>query len=116
MSLPKGPIVSMICVLSVLGVRAQASPFTAVLDPGHVPQMLIFSSDEPDRYASIGYEFTPTHDVWLTALGCFDLGSDGLNTSHQVSVWTADGGLRKILSVNSLGCPRRVSRSCLGSW
>jgi hypothetical protein len=40
---------------------------------------------------TLGYAFTLSHAVTVTALGVFDLNNDGLNTSHTVTIWTSTG-------------------------
>ena len=36
---------------------------------------------------TVGWEFVPQTDIWVAELGFFDLGQDGLNTSHEVGIW-----------------------------
>lgn len=42
---------------------------------------------------SLGYRFTLNTSVTVISLGYFDVGSDGLSTSHQVGLWNAAGVL-----------------------
>lgn len=38
---------------------------------------------------TVGWEFSPTDDIWVTKLGYFDLAQDGLNIQHKVGIWDA---------------------------
>jgi len=40
---------------------------------------------------TVGWTFTPTVDIGVTDLGCYDAYQDGLATRHRVGVWDADG-------------------------
>lgn len=44
----------------------------------------------PNRTQGFNF-FTNTDPVSITHLGFYDSGSDGLNQSHEVGIWTADG-------------------------
>jgi hypothetical protein len=39
---------------------------------------------------TVGWEFTPQDDIWVTELGFFDLAKDGLNIFHDVGIWDQD--------------------------
>ena len=41
--------------------------------------------------STLGYAFALSSAVTLTNLGLFDSGSNGLNTSHAVTIWTSTG-------------------------
>ncbi|HEY1381570.1 MAG TPA: hypothetical protein VGF55_32530 [Gemmataceae bacterium] len=41
------------------------------------------------QQGTIGWGFTPTADLTVTALGVFDYHADGLKTAHQVAIWDA---------------------------
>ena len=40
---------------------------------------------------TFGYAFTLSSSVLVTQLGLWDQGNDGLNTSHDVTIWTSTG-------------------------
>ena len=45
---------------------------------------------------TIGWEFTPTADIEVTDLGCFDVFRDGLARAHRVGIF--DAGSRRLLA------------------
>jgi hypothetical protein len=42
---------------------------------------------------TLGWSFTTNNPIQITALGFFDLGGDGLATSHRIGLWDTDGNL-----------------------
>lgn len=50
-----------------------------------------FFSDHDGPF-TLGFQFRATSDIRVTALGAFDYLGDGLATSHQVGLWSAEGG------------------------
>jgi hypothetical protein len=42
---------------------------------------------------TVGWEFTAQTDLWVSELGFFDLGQDGLNISHDVGIWDQNHNL-----------------------
>lgn len=46
-----------------------------------------------DHGYTLGYQFDAITDLYVTSLGYFDLGGDGLAVSHDVGLWAADGTL-----------------------
>jgi hypothetical protein len=67
--------------------QAQAAPRSALIQSGYDPAQGISSAT---FYTTVGWEFTPQNDIWVTDLGFFDLGQDGLNISHDVGIWDQD--------------------------
>src|SRR5262245_59695726 len=45
----------------------------------------------PSDDVTLGYSFTLSSAVAVTNLGIFDLGNNGLNQSHTVTIWTSTG-------------------------
>jgi len=50
---------------------------------------------------SLGWEFTANADIWVTALGFYDAGQDGLNTTHEVGIFGLDQSLLTQTTVGS---------------
>lgn len=46
-----------------------------------------------DLPRTVGFSFTPTIDILVSHLGFFDIGNDGLTSSHQVGIWSSAGDL-----------------------
>ncbi len=42
---------------------------------------------------TIGWGFTPTADITVTALGVFDWEDNGLRTTHPIAIWEAGGAM-----------------------
>jgi hypothetical protein len=63
---------------------AQASLLVAI-DPIENENPSTFQNWAQDH--TLGYDFTVTSEVTITALGIFDLGYDGLSESHMVKIW-----------------------------
>jgi len=58
----------------------------ALIDTGYQPGLISsLSADTSDR--TFGWEFSPTSDIWVTQLGYFDSGQDGLNIHHEIGIW-----------------------------
>ena len=45
-----------------------------------------------DQQTTFGWAFTISSPIYVTALGYFDFGNDGLTDSHQVAIWNSTGG------------------------
>ena len=54
----------------------------ALMDNGYQPGTLTI-----DPYSTVGWEFTPICDVWVTALGFSDLMHNGLESNHAIGIW-----------------------------
>ncbi len=80
-------------LVAILALPAQASPRPALVDAvynglgGGAPY---YGS------VTVGWQFVPQHDMLVTDLGFFDIGSVGLNTFHEVGIW--DGDQRLLVS------------------
>ena len=89
----RGVFLAAVWGLSVLACAAQASPRPALVDAvynglgGGAP---FYGS------VTVGWQFVPQHDMLVTDLGFFDIGSVGLNTFHEVGIW--DGDQRLLVS------------------
>jgi hypothetical protein len=45
---------------------------------------------EANRSTTLGFRFEVDTDLWVTHLGAYDSGGDGLNRAHQVGLWDID--------------------------
>ncbi len=45
------------------------------------------STANPSTSYTWGYDFTPTTNIWVTGLGFYDLGQDGLAAEHEIGIW-----------------------------
>jgi hypothetical protein len=71
--------------LAFVGAKpAFATPVSAVKFTG-------FGITGPVFGSTVGWEFTVHEAFLVTSLGWWDLGSDGLDVSHQVVLWTSGG-------------------------
>jgi hypothetical protein len=70
-----------------------ADPIAAVTYPAQAPEDTSGYVDETD-----GWEFTPTVDIRVTALGFYDDGQDGLRQAHRVGIFDASDK-RPVVSV-----------------
>ena len=74
-------------VVAALALPATASPQPAIINTGYVPSGgyggPLFGS------ATVGWEFTPLRDIWVTDLGFYDLFHDGLNIPHRIGIWNS---------------------------
>jgi hypothetical protein len=46
---------------------------------------------DPDYDFTYGFSFMPKTELWVTHLGVYDSGGDGLEKKHDVGLWHADG-------------------------
>ncbi|MCK5942239.1 MAG: hypothetical protein KAI24_09750 [Planctomycetes bacterium] len=61
------------------------------IDVSPSPQILNFN-------ATRGWRFRAEQDVVVTSVGMWDRGSDGLQSSHDLAIWTADGSSQLLLT------------------
>ena len=64
---------------------------------------------------TLGWEFSLSSTQTVTALGMFDIGSNGLNSPHLVGIWTTTGTLLGSVTVNNGSTPI-TSTSTAGRW
>jgi len=85
MQLPFRLVVLSGVLLAACPVAARASSIPAVsfTDP-------VVVGNGGDR-RTLGWEFTVSSDITVTAVGVFDAGKDGLAESHSVGLWTSAG-------------------------
>lgn len=62
-----------------------------------------------------GWAFTTSSPLEADALGFFDVGSNGLATSHQVGLWSSTGSLLAQVTVDDASFPV-ASASSVGRW
>jgi hypothetical protein len=84
-----------LCVLAFLAVAQPSYADTiGVTTSGGFTVLTIFDT-------VIGWSFTPTTDVQVGALGMWDEGGDGFLKDVKVGLWTDDGTLLSVATVNS---------------
>ena len=90
----RGVFLAAVWGLGVLGcaVQAQAAPRSALVSSGYTGQGIGVGSPLIGS-VTVGWEFTAEADLWISELGFFDLGQDGLNISHDVGIWDQDHNL-----------------------
>ena len=81
-------------LVAILACAAQAAPLSALVSSGYTGQGQLqpgigVASPLVGR-VTVGWEFTAQSDLWVSELGFFDLGQDGLNISHDVGIWDQD--------------------------
>ena len=97
---PKIPILLYISLLVLSSCVSNAQAGSIVLiDSGYQSDLISLNSMTAGR--TVGWEFTPISDVWVTQLGFFDLGQNGLNIVHSVGIWSLDQQLLISASVPS---------------
>ncbi len=69
-------------IIGACSLHANANPSTALVDSGYIGGLVPIG----DR-ATVGWEFTPSCDIWVTELGFSDISPDGLSYSHTVGIW-----------------------------
>jgi hypothetical protein len=74
-------------LVAIMVCAAQAAPRSALIQSGYDPAQGISGAT---FYTTVGWEFTPQADIWVTDLGFFDLGQNGLNISHDIGIWDQD--------------------------
>ena len=57
----------------------------ALIDTGCQSDLISLTAETAGM--TVGWEFSPTGDIWVTELGYFDLAQDGLNIQHKVGIW-----------------------------
>ncbi len=71
---------------------------------------------------TLGYSFHVSSDISIVGIGMFDFGADGLDSAHEVALWSSDGTTRLaegILNPASSGAPgftTEASQSTLGDY
>ena len=96
-------------IVTICMSRTQADTI-ALVDTGYQPGLISsLSADTADR--TVGWEFIPTCDVWITQLGYFDSGQDGLNIHHEIGIWDASQQL-----VVSATVPSGLTDSLAGEY
>ena len=68
---------------------AGAAPRSALVSSGYTGQGIGVSGPLVGS-VTVGWEFTAQADLWVSELGFFDFGQDGLNISHDVGIWDQD--------------------------
>jgi len=66
--------------------ETHAAPRSALMSSGYTGGGIGVASPLVGS-VTVGWEFVPQTDIWVAELGFFDLGQDGLNTSHEVGIW-----------------------------
>lgn len=99
MMLRKGCLIAL--CFGVLGAcisELKATPTPALADSGYQPGLVGISP-----YGTVGWEFTPSSDVWVGELGFFDMDLDGLNRAHEIGIWDDSEQLLVSATVGTLG-------------
>ena len=65
---------------------------------------------------TLGYNFDVTSSISIDGLGIFDAGSDGLNNTHEIGLWSAGGALLASTSVGPGATDSDLSASGAGSF
>ena len=73
-------------VLSLCTSATQADSI-ALIDTGYQSDLISLTAETAGM--TVGWEFYPTCDIWVTQLGYFDLAQDGLNVQHEIGIWDA---------------------------
>ena len=98
-------LAAILCAAAVaaLALPATAAPQPAIINTGFVPTAgygiggpLLFT-------VTVGWEFTPLQDIWVTDLGFYDQFQDGLNIPHKVGIWNSQQQLLVSDTVQPLG-------------
>ena len=86
-----------VALVATIAAVAVAAPRTALVSSGYTGQgklqLGIGVASPLVGSVTVGWEFTAQSDLWVTELGFFDLGQDGLNISHDVGIWDQDHNL-----------------------
>ena len=85
-------------VLALCTSNAQADS-AALIDTGYQSGLISLSDDTAG--ITVGWEFSPTSDIWVTQLGYFDLAQDGLNVQHEIGIWDVNQELLVSATVES---------------
>ncbi len=71
----------------------------------------------PNVDTTIGWKFTVTSPITITALGVFDSGADGLGQNHGIALWTGDGtSVLASTTITNANSTAVASTSSLGNW
>lgn len=90
---------------------APASPRPGLVNSGYISGSGLGLGGPLTGSVTAGWEFSPQQDIWVTQLGFYDLGKDGLNIFHAVGIW--DDGQNLLASV---GVPAGSSATLLGEF
>jgi len=81
-----------------------ASPQSALGYSGYIPGRWLGGGTPLVGSVTVGWEFCPREDIWVTGLGFYDYyPQDGLNMPHRVGIWDADRDLLVSAKVEA-GC------------
>ena len=76
------------CLLALsLCTSATQADSIALIDTGYQSDLISLTAET--AAITVGWEFYPTGDIWVTQLGYFDLAQDGLNVQHEIGIWDA---------------------------
>ena len=81
-----------VALVATIAAVAVAAPRSALVSSGYTGQGIGVGSPLVGS-VTVGWEFTAQSDLWVSELGFFDLGQDGLNISHDVGIWDQDHNL-----------------------
>jgi len=92
--LPKIFRASLMCIALVIGVAqiCPANPIVAVTTSNG-------GNATNNQAQTIGWAFTTTSNINVTALGLFDAGANGLADPHEIGLWTNSGTLLSMLTI-----------------
>ncbi|MCB9879466.1 MAG: hypothetical protein H6835_17870 [Planctomycetes bacterium] len=58
--------------------------------------------------STIGFEFTPNEDIYVTAVGCWDRLANGLAASHELRIWSNNGASLEVSAQVPAGTAARL--------
>ena len=98
-------LAAILCAAAVaaLALPATAAPQPAIISTGYVPSGGYGIGTPLVGDVTVGWEFTPLRDIWVTDLGFYDLLQDGLNIPHTVGIWNSQQELLISDTVQPLG-------------
>jgi hypothetical protein len=109
--LTRAPLFCISALLSLMSGSAMADSLALDFTSGTVPTgNVIFISE------TVGWTFTVTSTVTVTALGVWDEGADGLVADHQVGIWNSSGTLLVSATVSNGTASAVASSSSDGDW
>jgi hypothetical protein len=93
----------LLCCLMIFGIALTATQ--AQQNPGLISFNITFTNSSTGANMTLGWEFEANSNITVTSLGFFDVGSDGLLTSHEVGLWTSAGTLLGSVTVTPGSTP-----------
>ncbi len=102
-------------VLGSLSARATDTPLLS----NPTGTLRTYSDGVDTINAAVGYQFTPTSNLTVVALGFYDAGQDGLTIAHSVQLWMWTGptnGFSSGLLVGSVTIPAGTSATLIGDY